>query len=297
MPELPEVQTVVDDLNKKIKGSLIVDFWTDWAKSIKKDSLASFKKKIKNRKVSKVERRAKNILIYLDDEQVMLVHLKMTGHLLFKTQKLRNKRQINDKENYFNDKVNGYIHHIWYFENSKKQKSTLEFSDLRKFGKIQLFKNKQELLKEKSFVELGEEPLDKNFDLRKFKELLMKKPKMSVRNFLMDQKIIVGIGNIYVSEIMFEAGVHPGRVVESLTEKEIKDLLKFIRKILEKAIELRGTSDSDYRDTSGAPGGFQKVLKVYNRENEKCKRRGCSGIVKREKFNQRSAYFCDKCQK
>ncbi len=290
MPELPEVQTVVDDLNKKIKGSLIVDFWTDWAKSIK-NQLAFFKRKIKNKKIAVVKRRAKNILIYLDDGQVMLVHLKMTGHLLLKREKVSKKDQ-----EFFKERVNQYIHHVWTLKKGKSEMK-LEFSDLRKFGKIQLFKNEEELFKEKNFVALGTEPLDEGFDFKKFEEFLNKKPKMLVRNFLLSQKIIAGIGNIYVSEIMFEARVHPGRIIKSLSKKEKKDLFKFTKKILKKAIELRGTSDSDYRDTTGAPGGFQKILKVYNREKEKCKRKGCNGIVKREKFNQRSAYFCEGCQK
>jgi formamidopyrimidine-DNA glycosylase len=307
MPELPEVQTVVDDLNKKIKGSLIVDFWTDWAKSIK-NPLAFFKRKIKNKKIVVMKRRAKNILIYLDDGQVMLVHLKMTGHLLIKNQnaKIKDQNEFKDKNkkntkrkkemDYFSERVNQYVRHVWTLRKGKSE-MRLEFSDLRKFGKIQLFKNEEELLKEKNFMALGVEPLEEIFDFKKFEELLDKKPKMSVRSFLLDQKIIAGIGNIYVSEIMFEAGVRPGRIVESLNNKERKDLFKFTKKILKKAVELRGTSDSDYRDTDGAPGGFQNVLKVYNREKEKCKRKGCSGVVKREKFNQRSAYFCEECQK
>lgn len=306
MPELPEVQTVVDDLNKKIKGSSVVDFWTDWGKSIK-NPIAFFKKKIKNRKIIEVKRRAKNILVYLDDGQIMLIHLKMTGHLLIKSEirnlkfeinlkSKKNKSKTEKKDNYFDDRVNQYVHHVWTLKKGK-QEIMLEFSDLRKFGKIELFKNEELLLRDKNFAMLGEEPLDEKFDLKKLEELSKKKSKMSVRNFLMDQKIIVGIGNIYVSEIMFEAGIHPERTMESLSKKEIKDLLVFTKKILKKAIELRGTSDSDYRDTDGAPGGFQKVLKVYNREKQKCKKRGCVGIIERAKFNQRSAYWCPKCQK
>ena len=306
MPELPEVQTVVNDLNQKIKGSYVVDFWTDWTKSIK-NPIIIFKKKIKNRKIVKIERRAKNILIYLDDGQVMLLHLKMTGHLLIKSQIQNSKFQINPKSqnnkfknsssvDYFSDRVNQYIHHIWTLK-KRENEIMLEFSDLRKFGKIKLFKNLEELLSDKNFQELGQEPLDEKFNFEEFKKLLEKKPKMSVRNFLMDQKNIVGIGNIYVSEIMFEAGIHPRRTVGNLSMIEMKNLLKFTKKILKKAIEMRGTSDSDYRDTSGAPGGFQKALKVYNREKKACQRKSCNGVVKREKINQRSAYFCEECQK
>jgi len=192
MPELPEVQTVVDDLNKKIKGSSIVDFWTDWAKSIK-NSVAVFKKKTKNRKIVEIKRRAKNILVYLDDGQVMLIHLKMTGHLLIKIQmsksKCQNKSKIqmsNKKGNYFDDRVNQYIHHVWFLKgdsnnsnshsnvSNNKYDKTLEFSDLRKFGKIELFKNEELLLKDKNFAMLGVEPLDKKFDFKKIKQAAKK---------------------------------------------------------------------------------------------------------------------------
>jgi formamidopyrimidine-DNA glycosylase len=112
----------------------------------------------------------------------------------------------------------------------------------------------------------------------------------------MDQEIISGIGNIYVSEILFDCGISPKRKVGLISEQEQSALYFSIRKILKKAIDLRGTSDSDYWDTAGAPGSFQKFLKVYNREGAACQRNGCKGIVKREKMNQRSAYYCQLCQ-
>jgi len=281
MPELPEVETVVRDLNKKAIGFKIVRFWTDWEKSIKM-KLTDFEKEIIGQKIIEVKRRGKNILIFLENDQVLLVHLKMTGHLLFK-----------DKQSdFFEERVNQYIRHIWHLEKGDK-KVDLEFSDLRKFGKIQLIK-KRELSKDKSLSKLGVEPLEAEFSSEFFWELTRSKSKKNIKMLIMDQALIVGVGNIYASEVLFEAGINPGRLAGSLTKKQAEELRLIIIKTLKKAIKLRGTSDSDYRDTSGAPGGFQKVLKVYNREGQICKE--CEERIERFKIGQRSTFWCPKCQ-
>jgi formamidopyrimidine-DNA glycosylase len=111
----------------------------------------------------------------------------------------------------------------------------------------------------------------------------------------MDQALIVGIGNIYASEALFEARISPLRIAESLTKKEVKKLHPVIVEILKKAIELRGTTDSDYRDSSGAPGGFQKILKVYNKKGQRCVE--CDGAIERIKIGQRGTFWCPECQR
>lgn len=288
MPELPEVETIVGDLNKKIRGYQIISFWTDWKKTIK-IPLTEFQKGILGKRIEKIKRRAKNILFFLSNGKVILVHLKMTGHLLIKNQKSKIKNQ------FFAERVNQYIHHIWFLKKGHSQLS-LEFSDLRKFGKIELF-DKKELADHRELSKLGLEPLEKSFGLEDFKKILKKKPNWSIRDLLLDQRFIVGIGNIYVSEILFDAGIDPRKKVSSLIEKEKRKIYISMIKILAKAIELRGTSDSDYRDTFGAPGGFQKVLKVYGRTGEKCLRKNCKGVIIREKLKQRSSFRCPICQK
>jgi len=297
MPELPEVETIAGDLNRKVKGAVILDFWTDWKKSVKTD-LAKFKREISGKKILEVKRRGKNLLFYLSGKVVMHVHLKMTGHLLVET--IDDRQQTTEKKGFFDDKVNQYIHHVWYLRSQKSGQSesdmTLEFSDLRKFAKIRLLKA-DEIEMDSDLGRLGIEPLSDEFTLKKFKEILLKKEKWATRDILMEQNLIAGIGNIYVSEILFEAGVMPKRQARELDEKEIKEIYRSIKMVLKKAVKLRGTSDSDYRDTDGAPGGFQKVLKVYNREGAACQSKNCSGTVKREKHKQRSAFFCEKCQK
>ncbi len=308
MPELPEVQTIVDDLNKKIKGDTIVGFWSDWKKAIKHPVYAKFARDIKNRKISRARRIGKNIFIDLSGGKSLYIHLKMTGHLLVKNQETVNSEQkrVANKlipkklKSYFNDRVNQYIHHIFYLKSKilntkyKIPDTTLEFSDLRKFGKIVL-DDTEKINNLPEIKKLGVDAMSADFTLNKFQEILNKKNNKPIGLLLMEQELIAGIGNIYRSEILFEAGILPERKIASLSPEEIKNIYQNIKKVLKHAIKLRGTSDSDYRDTSGAPGGFQKVLKVYNKENAKCQK--CGRIIKRLKLGQRSAFYCAFCQK
>ncbi|MFW5884649.1 MAG: bifunctional DNA-formamidopyrimidine glycosylase/DNA-(apurinic or apyrimidinic site) lyase [Patescibacteria group bacterium] len=265
----------------------MIDFWTDWPKAVK-DTLKAFKKSITGKEITEVKRRGKNILIFFENDLVVLIHLKMTGHLLLKNGQA-------DKEGYFNDRVNQFIHHIWYLS-CKKNNFTLEFSDMRKFGKIKFFWNGgQEKVKEIS--SLGEEPLSSSFTLKKFKKLISKRGKSNIKMLLLDQNLIAGIGNIYACEILFEAGVNPQRKAESLSFEETKRIHFFIKEVLKKAVKHRGTSDSDYRDTSGAPGGFQNYLKVYNRKGEECLNKNCNCKIEKIKIGQRGTYWCPSCQK
>ena len=320
MPELPEVQTIISDLNKKIKGDTIVGFWSDWKKAVKNIPAKKFREEIQDRKILGARRIGKNIFIDLNGGKTIYIHLKMTGHLLVKSQanvqllisnsqKKFKSQIINSKQkNYFNEKVNQYVRHIWFLKfqipnlkfqtNPKFQipnfNKTLEFSDLRKFGKIILV-NTDEVENLKEIKNLGIDALNSEFTLKKFREILKKRQNSLIGVILMNQNLIAGIGNIYRSEILFDAKILPARKTGGLEPKEIENLFKSVKKILKKAVKMRGTSDRDYRDTAGAPGGFQKVLKVYRREKQKCKK--CDTIIKRIKLGQRSAYYCLGCQK
>jgi len=318
MPELPEVETVVSDLNKKIKGDTITDFWSDWPKAIKGKSLAVFKQEIKGRKILQARRIGKNIFIDLSGRKTLYIHLKMTGHLLVKraTHPLRLSEASNPQpttHNHFLDKVNQYIHHIWKLKDKSQKlkvaEKTMEFSDVRKFAKIVLDDTKK-ISELKEIKALGVDAMSPEFTLKKFEEILENNKNKPIGIVLMDQEKISGIGNIYRSEILFAAGILPMRPVKSLKNPEIKKVYKAIQKILKKAIKLRGTSDSDYRDTSGAPGNFQKTLKVYKKNGKKCRayrlaalKRGeqpgqkCDTIIIRGKLGQRSVFFCPACQK
>lgn len=301
MPELPEVQTIVSDLNEKIKSHIVVGFWSDWPKAIKGKSLKNFQKEIGGRKIMGVRRLGKNIFIDLSGKKTLYVHLKMTGHLLIKSQIQNFKLQTNPKSKiknskygYFSDKVNQYIHHIWKLKNKSGREKTLEFSDVRKFAKIVL-DDAEKINNLPEIKKLGVDALSAQFTFRKFEEILEKRKTKPIGILLLEQDLLAGIGNIYRSEILFEAGILPSRPAGKLSAEEKKKLFQAIGKVLRKAIKLRGTSDSDYRDTAGAPGNFQKVLRVYRRAGEKCLK--CGTIIKRIGLGQRSAFYCPVCQK
>jgi formamidopyrimidine-DNA glycosylase len=296
MPELPEVETIIGDLNEKIKSDTIVDFWSDWPKAIKNKSYEKFRSEIKNREILGARRIGKNIFFDLSGEKTLYIHLKMTGHLLVKSPKFQPKagppmaeKIQSDDENYFSEKVNQYVHHIFFLKSGR----TLEFSDVRKFAKIVL-DDSGKINELKEMRALGVDALSPEFTLKKFSEIIERFSKRPIGILLMDQAVIAGIGNIYRSEALFEAGILPERLSGELKSAEIGKLHRETLKVLKKAIKLRGTSDSDYRDTAGAPGNFQKVLKVYRREKQKCKK--CGIMIVRKTLGQRSVFICPTCQ-
>jgi formamidopyrimidine-DNA glycosylase len=170
----------------------------------------------------------------------------------------------------------------------------MEFSDVRKFAKIVL-DDTEKINNLKEIRALGIDAMDTKFNFKKFSEILNKKPSIKIGVLLMDQNLIAGIGNIYRSEILFDAGILPIRKAIDIKPVERKKLFSSIKKILKLAIKMRGTSDSDYRDTSGAPGSFQKVLKVYRKDKLLCLK--CKGKIMRGVLAQRAVFFCPKCQK
>lgn len=265
MPELPEVETTVRGLQKVLIDRTFVDVWTDVQK------FADLKKEIKGKKIKKIWRRGKNIIFDLFDDYSLLVHQKMTGHFLYD--------KWNEK-----DKYNSYIHLKFFLDNGK----ILAFSDLRKFAKVKLQKNK-DLVKELGL--LGPEPLEINF--KEFRKLFEKK-RGKIKKILMDQSIIVGIGNIYADEILWETKIHPFKDVSKLTEEEFKNIYTEIKKILKKALKMGGTSTSDYRNIRGEKGTFEKAIKAYRREGEQCYR--CKTKIQRKKIGARSTCFCPHCQ-
>lgn len=287
MPELPEVETTVLDLKKKVLKRTFIDVWTDFPKMIKRPSFDDFRKEIKGRKIEKIWRRGKNIIFELDGKYYLLIHQKLTGHLLFGKWELKNKEwKAKISGPLSEDPMNKFLHLIFFLDDGRQ----LALSDLRKFAKVELLK-KEDL--EEELKEIGPEPLEKNFTFEKFKEILSKN-RGKIKEVLMDQKVIAGIGNIYSDEILWQAEVQPQRQTKSLKEEEIKKIYKAMREVLLKAIKLGGESISDFRRPSGEKGFFDRERKVYRREGEKCFR--CRGIIKRVKIGGRSAHFCPSCQ-
>jgi len=303
MPELPEVTTTVNGLNRTIKGLAISDVWTDIAKDkpIKqfentlkdRNFLIKFRKEVIGQKVIKSERRAKNILIHLSNGKIILIHLKMTGHLLYGKYIYKNKKWLpNDNEkDSLKDPFNRFVHVVFSFTNGKH----LAFSDSRKFGKVTLIEEIDDI--KNGLHQLGPEPLDKNFTFSKFKERIFHYPIKSIKTVLMDQKVIAGIGNIYSDEMLHDSHIHPESKPKNIPDKYLKDLYLSMKKILSKGIDFGGDSMSDYRNINGERGNFQHHHKVYQKKNKRCSRKNCKGVIIRKVINGRSSHFCDKCQK
>lgn len=285
MPELPEVETIVRELNKKLRGKIIkeVEILDKKALNI---GAPEFSEQAIGQAVKSVSRRAKMIIIALR-EKYLLVHLKMTGQLVFVLEKekiagghpmAREGKELPNK----------FTRVIFNFNDNGK----LYFNDVRRFGWIKLvdIKGLEENLKN-----LGVEPLSKEFTLKKFKEISARKKNTTIKQAIMDQKYLAGIGNLYADEILFAAGIKPFRQVKTLSEAEIEKLWLAIPKILKYAVKHRGTTFSDYVDAKGEVGSFAKYLKVYGRAGEKCEK--CGWLIKKMKLGGRSAHWCEKCQK
>jgi len=290
MPELPEVEAIVRDLNKEIIGRKILNAWTDFPRNIKfPKTFEEFKRKIKDKKIEKVWRRGKNIIIELSGGLTLLIHQKLTGHLLIGKWKLENRRWVPLTKGPLEEPVNKFIHLIFWLDNGKM----LVLSDLRKFAKVMLAETKK-LSDLEDLKNLGPEPLEKSFSFEKFKKILQKS-QGKIKQVLMDQSVIAGIGNIYSDEILWKAKIHPFKEVKQLSDEELKKIYLVMREILLKAMKLGGESISDYRRISGEKGYFDEERKVYRREGEKCSR--CGTIIKRVKIGGRSAHYCPNCQK
>jgi len=286
MPELPEVQTIVSDL-QEIVGDQFTDFFSAVPKAIKNISALEFGKQIKNCKVAMVSRLGKIILLGLDNGKTIAIHLKMTGKLILVERKTWNVEREENARTILVRNLPKHLHHIFFLENK-----VLKFYDVRKFATISLLDKDEIATIKKNY---GVDPITDTFSPKKFSLLLAKGKSRKIKEVLMNNSLILGIGNIYASEILFDAKVLPSRKTDSLTEREIKALHFSTRKILKKAIRLRGTSISDYRDAKDKSGSFQDHLYVYKRNNQKCKK--CDTMISRSVIGQRSTFFCSNCQK
>ena len=287
MPELPEVETIVNDLNKKILKNKIISININLKKIIKSPIL-EFTSTLKNNSFKNIIRRGKLIIFELiKKNKFLLIHLIMTGQLIYQ----KNKEITAGGHGENKDLIklpNKYSHLIFNFINGGK----LFFNDQRQFGVVKLVNQKQ---LEEYLINFGVEPLSKDFTLKKLQDVLKNK-KVNIKSFLLNQKHIVGIGNIYADEILFASLILPTRKVYSLSQKEIKKLYNNIKKILEKAINARGTTFNNYRDSDGNKGNFINLLKVYQRQGKiclKCKK----ATIQKDKVAGRGTHFCKICQK
>lgn len=302
MPELPEVQTTVLGIKKYAVGKTITDVWTSYTNqsgfhngkdNIKNaDFFAEFKKKIVGKKILDSKRRAKNILINLSEDLTILIHMKMTGHVLFGKYKKEKDAWKTLEKGPLADSFNQFIRLVFSLSGGKH----LVLSDMRRFAKVTLIENK-ELSSSPHLAHLGLEPLDKKFTIENFKSALLKRPHYKIKKALLDQTLVVGIGNIYSDEALWRADIHPERLVKDLSKKEWEKLFKETIAVLKKGIDFGGDSMSDYRNILGEKGKFQEEHNAYRRTNLPCKKKGCRGKIVRKIIATRSSHFCDTHQK
>jgi len=302
VPELPEVETTVNMLRKSLVGLSIQDVWSDYhigtkniPETIKtKTFWIKMKRWIIGKKILDVVRRGKNILIHLSDNITILIHMKLTGHLLYGqyVKKHQSLWLATKKGPLREDPFNQHIHFVISLSGGKN----LVLSDLRRFAKITMMKTGT-LPKSKHLRNLGPDPLDYSFTKKVFRELLKKYPSRKIKTVLMDQHVISGIGNIYSDEILWTSGIHPESISGNIPEKKLTELQKTIVTILKKGISLTGDSFSDYRRPDGEKGSFQHKHQVYRKTGMPCGKKNCRGVIMRSVVGGRSAHFCNTHQK
>ena len=288
MPELPEVEVVKRSLDNKVQNLIIKKV------KINDDKLRYRIDKNETRKIIglkfiKIKRRSKFLLFFLSKNTVMLVHLGMTGKLIFVNKNIKHKTSfyynINEEKDQKHD-------HVVFFLNKNKK---LIYNDVRKFGFIKFFNNKN-FNNSLHLNNLGPEPLGQEFSYPYFKKYIYGKNR-AIKDIMMDQKFVSGIGNIYANEILFLSKIKPTRKVKTLKNIEIKKIVKFTKSVLHSSIKLGGSSIKDFSSSNGKKGSFQQHFNVYGKKNEICFNRNCKNKISKTTISNRSTFFCSKCQK
>ncbi len=289
MPELPEVEVVKRSLESKIQNKIIKqvkinDIKLRYRLNIKKIS------QLINLKIKKIERRSKYLLFHFDKPIIMLAHLGMTGKFFFVDENKKKFKtsfyyNLNEKKDQKYDRV------IFFLKNRQK----FIYNDIRKFGFIK-FLSKKKINKNSHLISLGPEPLSKYYNFSYFKNYIYQRKK-KIKDLLMDQKFVSGLGNIYVNEILFFSKVNPTRKIKFLKDVEIKKIIKNTKTILSKSIKLGGASIKDFSSLNGKKGLFQQYFRVYAREGEKCSNTDCKKKIIRRFISGRSTFYCLSCQK
>lgn len=312
MPELPEVETVCRGLRATVLGKTIVHVQTNAPKSsiVVSKSLhpLNYSAALIDRQILDISRRGKNILISLSGDLVLWVHLKMTGHFFYDDQPVvpdkhdliiftlssassdLSLRGVQSPKANLSDDDSPHLSLRDPRFAGRSNLSYLRFNDYRRFGRHRLF-HASEIWNQSGLRDLGPEPLE--ISAGDFVTLCKRRPRQ-LKQALLDQSFIAGVGNIYADESLWAARLHPKRLTTSVSSARLIELHGHIQRLLKLAIRKAGTSVDSYSGVNGKPGSFQKYLKVYNREAEPCER--CRKKIVREKLGSRSAHFCPKCQ-
>ena len=287
MPELPEVEIVKQSLSKKIERKKIKKIIIT-NRNLRFKIPIKFEELLKNKIIKKVTRFSKYLILNFYDESFCLIHLGMSGtvHLI----KKNNISKFTNTSFYNSPSLPKKHNHVEiHFEGLR-----VIYNDPRRFGFFKFVENKQELINR--FSHLGPEPFSKNFNLEYLLKYFFDKKK-DIKSFLIDQKFVSGIGNIYACEILFLSKINPTTFAMKLTKNDCKKIIFFSKSVLNKAIKKGGSSIRNFKNTLGKDGNFQKEFKVYQRENLNCLRSKCPGKIKKIFISNRSTFFCNICQK
>tara|TARA_B110000008_G_C16803141_1_gene497577 strand:- start:3 stop:866 length:864 start_codon:yes stop_codon:yes gene_type:complete len=287
MPELPEVEIVKQSLSKKIEHKKIKKVVV-MNRNLRFKIPLNFEKFLKNKIIRKVTRLSKYIILNFFDETFCLIHLGMSGtiHLIEKN----NFSRFSNTSFYNSPTLPEKHNHVEiHFQNLR-----VIYNDPRRFGFFKYIANRQNL--QKKFSHLGPEPFSKKFNLKYLTNYFLNKKK-DIKSFLLDQRFVSGIGNIYANEILFFCKINPTTYAGKLNEKDCKKIINHSKKVLNKAIKKGGSSIRDFKNITGKNGQFQKEFKVYQREKLNCLKNNCDGKIKQMFISNRSTFFCNSCQK
>ncbi|MFZ0545958.1 MAG: bifunctional DNA-formamidopyrimidine glycosylase/DNA-(apurinic or apyrimidinic site) lyase [Candidatus Promineifilaceae bacterium] len=269
MPELPEVETTVRALRAPLVGRTVTGMRNDWQKHLATPALPEFRQRIAGKEIRSIGRRGKYLVFHLSEPETLLIHLKMTGHLAVVPA---------------DEPASKHIHTIFELDNGAE----LRFRDERKFGRVYLLQDPQEVL-----GRLGPEPLSDAFTPEVLHQMLQGRKRI-LKPLLLDQTFVAGIGNIYADEALYYAKIRPTRISNTLSDAESSALHAGIQKALNLGINNEGASIDNYRKPDGSRGEMQNILVAYGRAGEPCRR--CGSIMERIVLGSRSTYFCPNCQ-
>jgi formamidopyrimidine-DNA glycosylase len=288
MPELPEVETVRTGLNRLLPGRQVLSVESNWPKSFPNDQ-AVVNQFLIDAKITEVKRRAKVLLIALSTKYSLVIHLKMTGQLVFRGQN-EHFGAGHPSDSLVGNLPDKSTRVIIKF----KDKSQLFFNDQRKFGWIRLIPTVEVPMID-FMRKLGPEPLEESFTWQLLRDRLRRRAGTSIKAALLDQSVLAGIGNIYADESLWGAKIHPALLVKNLSDAQIKRLYTSIREVLTLAIIKGGSTDKNYVDAEGRKGSYLSFAKVFRREGQPCPR--CNTIIEKTRVAGRGTHFCPHCQK
>lgn len=289
MPELPEVETVRSGLQSLLPGKRIVDVTHNWEKSFP-NAHPDVEQFLIGAKVIKVARRAKVLLIELSSKYSLVIHLKMTGQLVFRS----NDDHLRFGAGHPGDSLVGRLPDKSTRVVFDLGDSKLFFNDQRKFGWIRLIPTAE--VPQIDFMKrLGPEPLSADFTQKDFRERLVRRSNTNIKAALLDQSVIAGVGNIYADESLWAAKIHPATLVKNLSIKKVNGLYDGLRAVLELSIQKGGSTDRNYVDAEGRKGSYLSFAKVFRRNGQPCPR--CDTIIEKTLVASRGTHFCPHCQK